>query len=186
MKLVKLFLKGLMRAELALGAFLAIYIIAVMVVEIVMRYVFNNSIIWIQESVMLAFIWVVALGATCALITGSHVTIDTFSRSLPPKAQKTLKVFVSLLVMVCLVFLAATLPKSILIQNKSRTASLPINFPKGYYYSLPILVSVAGMILAKLYYLYYEVRDLFGLPNPETYKIVGSGASESEEKVDVL
>ncbi|HCM27750.1 MAG: hypothetical protein A2Z99_16455 [Treponema sp. GWB1_62_6] len=177
MKIVKGFLQGAMRVQLAVGAVLALYIIAVMVTEIVMRYVFNNSIIWIQESVMLAFIWITALGASCALITDSHVKIDTFSRALPPRAQKFLKVFVSLVVMACLVFLAATLPKSIRIQNKSRTASLPINFPKGYYYSLPILFSVAGMMIAKLYYLFYEIRDLFGLANPVDYAIVGTDAA---------
>ena len=178
-------LKAIMRVQLAVGAVLALYIISVMVLEIVMRYVFNNSIIWIQESVMLAFIWITALGASCALITGSHVKIDTFSRSLPPGAQKFLKVFVSLLVMACLVFLASTLPKSIQIQNKSSTASLPINFPKGYYYSFPILFSVAGMMMAKLYYLFYEIRDLLGLAVPLDYAIGGTAAA-AEEKVEVL
>jgi len=184
MGFLKKCLEGLMRVELVAGAFLAIYIIGVMVVEIVMRYIFNNSIIWIQESVMLAFIWVTALGATCALMTESHIMIDTLIRFFPERARRVLKVLISLAVIACLIFLASTLPVAINIQNKSKTASLPINFKKGYYYSLPILVSVWGMLAAKLYYLVYEIRDALGLANPEGYRlrspVAGSG------KVDVL
>lgn len=183
MKFVKSLLESILRVELAAGAILAIYIIAVMVIEIVMRYVFNNSIIWVQESVMLAFIWVTALGATCAMATESHIMIDTLVRALPPVVRSCLKVLVSLAVLACLGFLVATLPTAIRIQNKSRTASLPFNFPKGYYYSLPILISAVGMGIVRLYYLYYEIREMAGLPvSPETRLKL----SKSSAKVDVL
>jgi TRAP-type C4-dicarboxylate transport system permease small subunit len=165
-----------MRIELVLGALLAVYIIAIMVVEIVMRYVFNNSIIWIQESVMLAFIWITALGASYALMTGSHITIDTFGRFLPGRGKQILQVFGSLVILFCLFFLASTLPKSIDIQNRSKTASLPVNFPKGWYYSLPIMVSVCVMIPTALYYLYYQIREMIGLPLPACYRIGESPA----------
>lgn len=160
-----------MRAELALGALLAIYIIVVMVVEIVMRYIFNNSIIWVQESVILAFIWIVAFGSSYALMTGSHITIDTFGRFLPEKGQRALRIFVSLVILGCLGYLLIALPPSIGIQNKSKTASLPINFPKGYYYSLPVLVAVIIMIPTQLYYLVYEVGTLFGRTPPDDYRL---------------
>lgn len=171
MKAFRRALETLVRIELAAGALLAMYIVAIMVVEIVMRYVFNNSIIWVQESVMLAFIWVTALGAACAMATESHILIDTLVRALPPRLRSVLRVLVSLAVLACLGFLVATLPTAIRIQNKSKTASLPVNFPKGWYYSFPILVSVAGMAAARLYYLVYEVRELFGLANPGDFRI---------------
>jgi hypothetical protein len=69
---------------------------------------------------------------------------------------------------------------------------LPINFPKGFYYSLPILVSVVGMIAGKLYYLVYEIGELFGHSAPAGYRIAaqaegaGDAASNPGDKVDVL
>ncbi|MDP1531176.1 MAG: TRAP transporter small permease [Rhodoferax sp.] len=181
MKPVKSLLRVVGQAELAIGAMLAIYIILIMVIEIVMRYIFNNSIIWVQETVMLAFIWITCLGASVAMMTESHISITTLTHALTPGVQKVLKVIVSLAVLGCLLFLAYTLPAAIANQNRTLTSSLPINFPRGMYYSLPIMVSVLIMIVTRLYYLVFEVRTCLGLTNPKDYGIDLVSSSKQED-----
>jgi len=181
MKALKSLLRAVGQVELAIGALLAIYIILIMVIEIVMRYVFNNSIVWVQETVMLAFIWITCLGASVAMMTESHISITTLTHALTPGVQKMLKVMVSVAVLGCLLFLANTLPAAITNQNRTLTSSLPINFPRGMYYSLPVMVSVLIMIVAKLYYLVYEVRACLGLPNPKDYGIELISSSKQED-----
>jgi TRAP-type C4-dicarboxylate transport system permease small subunit len=183
MKAVKSLLRAVGQVELAIGALMAIYIILIMVIEIVMRYIFNNSIIWVQETVMLAFIWITCLGASVAMMTESHISITTLTHALAPGVQKGLKVVVSLSVLGCLIFLAMTLPAAINIQNKTFTSSLPINFPRGWYYSLPVMVSVLIMIVAKLYYLIYEIRDVFGLSNPQGFAITLASSAKQEDVI---
>lgn len=169
MKIVKRMLQHIMKMEVLIGAALVICMVAVMVVEVVMRYIFNNSIIWVQEFVILLFIWITMLGASAALMTRSHITINTFGKYLSGRLRNVMQVIVSLVIIGVLVYLLLTLPASISIQNKTRTSSMPVNIGKGYYYSFPLMVSVIIMMLTQLYYLYYDVKALLGKPCPEDY-----------------
>ncbi len=171
MRLVKQLLERIMGLELLLGALLIILMVGIMVAEVVMRYVFNNSIIWVQEFVILLFIWMVMLGGSAASMTKTHVTITTFSQRMPKRARQVLQLFVSLVILAVLAYLLRTLPTSIAIQNKTKTSSMPLNIGKGHFYSTPLLVAVVLMSVTELYYLYYEVRMLSGRTVPDDYML---------------
>lgn len=171
MKYFRSLLRFFMSLELAIGALLVVMIVILISMEIIMRYFVGNPIVWVQEFVLYLFIVITALGASVAIKTNSHIEIDTIVRLLPQKALNIVNVVVSLIILGSLLFLANKLPAAIKIQNMSKTSSLPINFPRGYYYSMPILVSVWGMIISKLYYFYYEIRELIGLENSEDYNL---------------
>jgi TRAP-type C4-dicarboxylate transport system permease small subunit len=173
MNFIKRIFRLIMNVEVVVGAILVISIVVIMVLEVVMRYIFNHSITWVQEYIIMAFIWTVAFGASYALMGQSHITITTFSKYMPQKMEKGMRLLVSLIILSVLVYLLVTLPPTIGIQNKSRTASLPVKIPKGYYYTLPLLISVAVMIPTQLYYLYFQFRAFLGLSNPENYYITG-------------
>ena len=170
---IKRIFRLIMGVEIVAGAVLVISIVGIMVLEVIMRYIFNRSIIWVQEYIIMAFIWTVALGASYALMDQSHIAITTFSKRIPDKAGKFMKLLVSLIILGVLVYLAATLPPTIAIQNRTRTASLPVKIPKGYYYTLPLFISVWIMIPTQLYYLFFQFRSFFGFVNPKNYSITG-------------
>jgi TRAP-type C4-dicarboxylate transport system permease small subunit len=173
MNRIKRIFRLIMGIEIVAGAVLVISIVGIMVLEVIMRYIFNQSIIWVQEYIIMAFIWTVAFGASYALMGQSHITINTFSKYLPKKFEKFMRILVSLVILGVLGYLAATLPATIVIQNKTRTASLPVSVPKGYYYTLPLLISVWIMIPTQLYYLFFQFRAFLGFANPENYYIAG-------------
>ncbi|MBK5262450.1 MAG: TRAP transporter small permease subunit, partial [Peptostreptococcaceae bacterium] len=139
MKFIKRMLEKIMRIEILIAGFMIIAMVVVMVTEVVMRYVFNNSIVWVQEFVILLFIWITMLGGSTASMTKTHVTITTFSQFLTGKWKTGLQILVSLVIIGVLVYLALTLPASISIQNKTHTSAMPINIAKGNYYSSPLL-----------------------------------------------
>lgn len=159
---VKWFLKGLMKVEMIIGGLLVISIVLFMCTEIVMRYIFESPIIFIQEFVTFLFIVITALGASVGMKSFCHITIDTLVRLLSERMQIFFKVLASVLMCVCFIFLITKLPGIIRTQNMSKTSSLPINFPRGYYYSLPILYSVIVMLITNLYYLYYFILEMIG------------------------
>jgi TRAP-type C4-dicarboxylate transport system permease small subunit len=169
MRHVKKALEMIMRVELLIGAILIITMVAIMVLEVIMRYIFNNSIIWVQEFVIMIFIWITMLGGSAASMTKTHVTITTFSQKLPNRLKTVLQIFVSLVIIAVLVYLLLTLPASIAIQNKTKTSSMPITIGKGHYYSTPLMVAAVLMCITQLYYLFYEVRMLLGRKVPEDF-----------------
>lgn len=173
MRHVKRMLELIMGVELLIGGLLIITMVAIMVLEVIMRYMFNNSIIWVQEFVIMIFIWMVMLGGSAASMTKTHVTITTFSQRLPEKWKVVLQVFVSVIILAVLFYLLQTLPASISIQNKTKTSSLPLNIGKGHFYSTPLFAAVILMSITELYYLFYEVRMLLGKDIPEDYVLKG-------------
>jgi TRAP-type C4-dicarboxylate transport system permease small subunit len=169
MRLLKKLLEGIMRIEILLGAILVMVMVFTMVLEVIMRYIFNNSIIWVQEFVIFAFIWIVMLGGSAASMTKTHVTITTFSQFLSDRKKTMLQLLVSFIIIGVLVYLVLNLPASIAIQNKTSTSSMPINIAKGHYYSTPLLVAVILMLVTEFYYVYYELRMLAGKTVPGDY-----------------
>jgi len=169
MKKVKNILENIMSAEVLIGAFLVIVMVFIMVMEVIMRYIFNNPIIWVQEFVIMMFIWITMLGGSAALMMKTHVTITTFSQFFSDRWKTILQLLVSLIIIGVLIYLSMTLPDSIKIQNKTRTSSMPINIAKGHYYSTPLLIAVILMLLTQFYYVYFEVKMLLGKAVPEDY-----------------
>jgi TRAP-type C4-dicarboxylate transport system permease small subunit len=139
--------------------------------------VIGKPLIWVHEGVMLGFIWITMLGAAAALKSNEHIKIDTFLSYLPQRAARIVALVVALLILLTLVVIAYQLPRAIQVQNRSVTSSLPINIPRGFYYSLPVLVGVLSMIATQIYHVVGRARELLGLPG--TYNdYSGDGTGE--------
>ncbi len=78
---------------IALMASMAVLVFA----NVVSRYLFNHSIIWVEELTQFQMIWVAYLGAGLALREGRHVAVDTLQDLLPSGVRRALRNFVALL-----------------------------------------------------------------------------------------
>ncbi len=172
MKNIKKALEGVMIAEIWLCGALVLIMVLLMCTEIVMRYIFNNSIIWVQEFAIGEFIWIVALCGNVALMLRSHITVKTFSQFLSEKGQQKFRLIATTFIFLALIYMLLNLPSSIAIQNKTRTSALPINIGKGLYYSAPLFLSSIIMMITQIYYFYYQIRELLGKPVAEDYPLV--------------
>ena len=69
-------------------------------VQVVSRYVFNNSITWSEQAARYMFVWLVMLGLPILYRHGEHVGFTMLTEALPRKGQLILEVITHILVMV--------------------------------------------------------------------------------------
>ncbi|WP_370678425.1 TRAP transporter small permease subunit [Comamonas sp. GB3 AK4-5] len=91
-------------AEVLMVAALAGMVVAVFV-NVVLRYVFNTSLVSYEEISRLLFVWLVAIGAIVAAFEGSHLGFDLVTARVGPVTRRYLFWLTQLLVVVCMVLL---------------------------------------------------------------------------------
>lgn len=91
-------------AEVLMVAALAGMVVAVFV-NVVLRYVFNTSIVSYEEISRLLFIWLVAVGVIVAAYEGTHLGFDMVTSRVGPKVGRVLFYVSQLLVLGCMVLL---------------------------------------------------------------------------------
>lgn len=69
------------------AAWLTLFMVIVTFVVVVMRYVFDAGLIWLQESVIWMHAAAFMLGAAYTLQQEDHVRVDVFYRNMTPKRQ---------------------------------------------------------------------------------------------------
>lgn len=69
-------------------------------VQVVSRYVFNNSITWSEQAARYMFVWLVMLGLPILYRHGEHVGFTMLTEALPRKGQLVLEVITHILVLV--------------------------------------------------------------------------------------
>ncbi|MFK7966530.1 MAG: TRAP transporter small permease subunit [Burkholderiaceae bacterium] len=74
-------------------SFLIVPMIAVMVLEVVLRYFFNAPTIWALESVQIMFGFMFLLGAGYTLKEDGHIRVEIAYMYASPKAQAAMKIF---------------------------------------------------------------------------------------------
>jgi TRAP-type C4-dicarboxylate transport system permease small subunit len=62
--------------------------------NVITRYLFNSSIIWVEELTQFQMIWITYLGAGLALREGRHVAVDTLQDLLPTRFQRYARVLI--------------------------------------------------------------------------------------------
>lgn len=113
-------------------------------VNVVMRYLFNQSIVWVEEVTQYEMIWVAYLGAGLALREGRHVAVDTLQDWLPDLSRRALR---NLLAVAIAVFLAALVVLGIQIAMFTWDQETPVlNIPSGLPY-LAVPLGAAAMLL---------------------------------------
>ncbi len=69
------------------SAWLTLFMVLVTFVVVVMRYVFDAGLIWLQESVIWMHAFVFMVGAAYTLQREEHVRVDIFYREMSPKRR---------------------------------------------------------------------------------------------------
>jgi len=148
--------------EQAFGIGLILLIVTAITVQVFTRYALGRPIAWVEESATYAFIWMVFVGASLGLKRGRHIVIATFGSHLPPRIAAAMRMLVWLLVLVTLAVLVVQGMKVMGIEGRSKTISLPIELPRSWFYSLPLTLSAASMVLTAIYLFLQELPALTG------------------------
>jgi TRAP-type C4-dicarboxylate transport system permease small subunit len=152
---------------------------AVVLAQVVARYIFNNPLAWTEEAAIFAMIWMTFLVAPIAYRTGGNVAIDVIRDLFKGRWQAVVQIVLNLLVVLLLIVL---LRQSILYVGRgmgSVVASLGIR-SAWLYIIMPI--GVAGMLLVGIEIVLRAVRGLIDPSQPilEPLEADEPGAREYE------
>jgi C4-dicarboxylate transporter, DctQ subunit len=75
-----------------------------LLVNVILRYIFNHSIYWAEELVRYLMVWVIFLGSSQVAKLEGHITVDILYRAVPQKAKTFLDYLVNVVaILFCLV-----------------------------------------------------------------------------------
>ncbi|MDR1827630.1 MAG: TRAP transporter small permease [Methylobacteriaceae bacterium] len=83
----------------------AIAIVVIMCLAVFMRYVQGAPLQWVEEILILIFMWMIMIGAASAMRTRGHVSIDAVTSFLPRNIQAKIQIFDDIVSIVVLVTL---------------------------------------------------------------------------------
>jgi C4-dicarboxylate transporter DctQ subunit len=71
--------------------------------QVIFRYVFNNSLVWSEEMCRYLFVWTVFFGSAIALKSRKHIAVDLLDKAFPVKIRKFYYVFIDLIIIIFLI-----------------------------------------------------------------------------------
>lgn len=130
--------------------------VALVFLNVVLRYGFNSGIALSDEGARYLFVWLTFIGAVIALRDNAHLGIDLLFRRLPALGQRCCAVVAELLMLFCcgLFFLGSYKQMLINMDNLSPVAEIPL----GWMYAAGVVCSLAMavIILKRLYLLLFR------------------------------
>lgn len=79
-----------LRIQQVVSASLLLFTVVVTLVNVTMRYVLAQSIVWADEAARAGFIWLTFLGAALAVAGKAHLAIDTVVEMVPTPVRRVL------------------------------------------------------------------------------------------------
>lgn len=83
------------------------FTVVLVFIQVIMRYVFNQSISWSEELCRYIFIWQIWLGSSLAFRNKQHIAIEMISDKLKGKAKTTYQMVGNLITLAFNIFLAS-------------------------------------------------------------------------------
>jgi TRAP-type C4-dicarboxylate transport system permease small subunit len=125
------------RAEFAVIGTLTGVMTLITLAQVVMRYVFNDSLIWSEEAVRYLFVWVSLVAAGAAVGQGAHYGLEAAHRYLPPQARATLGFVAMLIVAAFALALLVTGVREAMLAARQFSWTMPIRMHWAYS-ALPV------------------------------------------------
>jgi TRAP-type C4-dicarboxylate transport system permease small subunit len=176
MKFLSSMIRSMERIEQALGVFLVLAIVAMVGVQVVSRYFFNQPMAWVEELSTYCFIWTVFVGASIALKQDRHIAITALELCLSDAQKRWLKLLIWISVLTFMLIMIPHGYKVMQVEARSNSVSLPVDIPRMWFYSLPLTLACISML----------ITSLMGVCQSFTYAINGNSPLVTDTKPDNL
>ena len=130
-------------------------------VQVVMRYVFHNSLTWSEEMARYLFVWLVYFSVSYTARREKHIRIDAAINLYPKKLRPYIEIISEIIVLAFSVFIAVT---GVTVFQKitwSGQMSPAIGLPMQVVYAAPMI----GMALTAIRQVQCIARKVKGLKN---------------------
>lgn len=169
MKLLKWLNKNL---EMSICIMLMTLMTVLIFVQVIMRYVFSNSLTWSEELARYAFIWLIYFGISYGAKIMKHLKIDAFLSLFPQKARPLVEILGDILFFVFAIFIVYTSFGLVQKQLGLGQRSPAMGIPMAVIYAAP-MVGFALTVIRQAQAIVYRIRVLKN----------GEPASEGEEDI---
>lgn len=126
------------------------------IINIVMRYIFNSGIVWSEEVATGCFVWSVFIGAVAVFKHRGHVGVDLVVKRLPVCLQKVVLTLMDIILVLLNGYMAYL---SFLYIQTSYTKMTPVLGVSSAYISSSVLIA---FIMMTVYSIKFVYDDLFG------------------------
>ena len=129
-----------------LGFALLLVMTFVICVQVFMRYVLNNSLMWPEEMTRYCFLWASMLGLVVTEQQGQHLRIDVLREFSGPAVRKVLDVFSSIVTIAFyLIFIVLSVNMTFMVHDMEQYA-VSFNMPMVYVWiAFPLLFTAAAV-----------------------------------------
>jgi len=126
------------------------------IINIVMRYIFNSGIVWSEEVATGCFVWSVFIGAVAVFKHRGHVGVYLVVKRLPVCLQKVVLTLMDIILVLLNGYMAYL---SVLYIQTSYTKMTPVLGVSSAYISSSVLIA---FIMMTVYSIKFVYDDLFG------------------------
>lgn len=141
--------------DLIAAAFISVTTILV-VINIILRYIFNSGLVWSEEVATGCFVWSVFIGAVAVFKHRGHVGVDIIVKKLPAGLQKAVQLITDIILVGLNGYMAYL---SVLYISKSYTKMTPVLGISSVYISASVLIA---FVLMTLYSIKFVWQDISG------------------------
>jgi TRAP-type C4-dicarboxylate transport system permease small subunit len=156
-----MFLRLLSRLVEGLVILGATVIVTMVTTEVILRYIFSNSLIFTEELSRYLMVWIVFLGSALAIRDGSHIRISILANRLSPRLQQHMQLAAYCLTLIFL--LVITIEGLKILPRQLYQMCITIDISLFYFY-LAIPVGSILMII----FLLPSIRNTFSKKKPST------------------
>jgi TRAP-type C4-dicarboxylate transport system permease small subunit len=133
--------------------------VAIVFIQVIMRYVFNNSLSWSEELTRYIFIWQIWLGASMGLRDKKHIKVEVLESILSPGLKLAFDILASLILLVANFYLIYSGTQLMLDLFHKHSLSTALQAPLWMVYAaLP--VSTFVIIIRQLVHLWDDVKAI--------------------------
>lgn len=165
--------------EIAVGVSFLGVIIVLIFSQVVARYLFNQPQAWIEELCTYLFIWVVFLGAGAAMKLDRHIRVASFEEHAGDRTKILLRLLGAAVTVIALMTVAWHARKFVGVELRSTSIALPIDIPRAFFFSVPLIWACLSISLSALYVLAHDLtRILTGENPPPPFSIIMDEADQ--------
>lgn len=135
--------------EKTIAATLFILFTALMILNVILRFIFQNSLAWASEAILTIFVWFVWFAISYAFKERAHIRVTAIVGLLPLKAQKVLEIFVSLGMLVFFVIIMKVSVDLLGHFSVKGKTSLLLKYPMWLFYTSAMIGG--GLSVIRIY-----------------------------------
>ncbi|MZQ98924.1 MAG: TRAP transporter small permease subunit [Acidaminobacter sp.] len=141
-----------------------VFTVVLIFIQVIMRYVFNNSLSWSEELARYIFIWQIWLGTGVGIRLKEQIRVEIFSKKLSPSGAKWLNALALTILLLFCIFLVINGYQLVMMIAGRNALSTALKIPLSYIYlSLPFSSAITSIyIIDQLFELFRPAKETEG------------------------